>query len=111
MIIKYVNLELKKLASWLKLNKLEVNTGKTKVMVFYPSGKSIPITIFVFNDNDLNVPESPDLIFTIERIANQSNIPAYKILGVCVDKNLTFDFHFKCLHTKLSKSLHSVNRA
>ena len=110
-LVTSVNLELQKLASWLKSNKLAVNTGKTKVMIFHPKGLPIPNVDFVFNNNDLNEPESPDLIFPIERITNQSKIPAYKLLGVYLDENLTFDYHYKILHTKLSKSLYSINRA
>ena len=29
---------LQKLCTWLRSNKLAVNTGKTKIMIFYPKG-------------------------------------------------------------------------
>ena len=109
-LVDFVNPELQKLAIWLKSNKLAVNASKTKIMIFHPKGKIIPNINFVFNNNDLDVPESPDLIHPIERITNQSKVPAIKLLGVYLDENLTFDYHFKCLHTKLSKSLYSINR-
>lgn len=107
----FVNLELQKLATWLKSNKLAVNTGKTKVVIFHPKGKVLPHVQFLFNNNDINSYQSPDLIHPIERITNASKVPAYKILGIFLDENLTLDYHFKCLHTKLSKSLYSLNRA
>ena len=52
-LVNFVNLELQKLASWLKSNKPAVNTGKTKVMVFHPKGLSIRNVTFVLNNNDL----------------------------------------------------------
>ena len=35
----FINYELQKLGTWLKSNELAVNTGKTKIMIFYPKGK------------------------------------------------------------------------
>ena len=35
----FINYELQKLGTWLKSNELAVNTGKTKIMIFYPRGK------------------------------------------------------------------------
>ena len=32
----FINSELQKLGTWLRSNKLAVNTGKTKIMIFYP---------------------------------------------------------------------------
>ena len=34
----FINCELQKLGTWLRSNKLAVNTGKTKIMIFYPKG-------------------------------------------------------------------------
>ena len=34
----FINSELQKLGTWLRSNKLAVNTGKTKIMIFYPKG-------------------------------------------------------------------------
>ena len=31
-----------KLDTWLRSNKLAVNTGKTKIMIFYPKCKRVP---------------------------------------------------------------------
>ena len=38
----FINCELQKLGTWLRSNKLAVNTGKTKIMIFYPKGKRVP---------------------------------------------------------------------
>ena len=34
--------ELQKLGTWLRSNKIAFNTGKTKIMIFYPKGKRVP---------------------------------------------------------------------
>ena len=50
----FVNHEIRKLCTWLKANKLAVNTDKTKIMVFHPMGSSGPNVEFFFNNNDMN---------------------------------------------------------
>ena len=59
----------------------------------------------------MDVPINPELIYPIERIHNNSiPCPAYKILGVYVDENLTFDYHIKTAPNKISKSMFSLNK-
>ena len=106
----FVNQELQKLATWLKANKLSANTSKTKAMVFHPKGKNIPNINLFFNNNDVDSINLPDQIHPIEIITNFSKVPAYKLLGIYLDENFTFDYHFKVLHSKISKSLYSLNR-
>ena len=73
-----------------------VKQTKTKIMIFHPKGKIIPEARFFFNNNDFDVPVDPEIIYPIERIHNNSApCPAYKILGVYVDENLTFHYHIK----------------
>ena len=107
----FVNHEIRKLGTWLKANKLAVNTDKTKIMVFHPKGSSVPNVEFFFNNNDMNELNNPDRIYPIERITNASKIPAFKILGVFLDENLTFDYHFKITNAKIAKSLYSLRNA
>ena len=86
-----VNTELQK--NW---NLASVKQTKTKIMIFHPKGKIIPEARFFFNNNDFDVPVDPELIYPIERIHNNSApCPAYKILGVYVDENLSFHYHIK----------------
>ena len=110
-LVSFVNTELQKLGIWLRSNKLAINASKTKIMIFHPKGKIIPDASFFFNNNDLDVPVDPDLVYPIERIHNNSvPCPAYKILGVYVDENLTFDYHIKTVLNKISKSMFSLNK-
>ena len=62
-----------------------------------------------FNNNDIDSINLPDQIHPIEIITNFSKVPAYKILGIYLDENFTFEYHFKVLHSKISKSLYSLN--
>ena len=107
----FVNTELQKLGMWLRANKICVNTSKTKVMVFHLKQTSIPDFQFYFNNNDIN--SSPDLtrIFPIERISKMSKVPAFKMLGIYFDENLSFDYHIKQTRNKVSKSIFYLNRA
>ena len=106
-----LNLELQKLGMWLRSNKLAINATKTKIMIFHPKNAVIPNVNFYFNNNDIGAVENPDLIFKLERIHNNSGVPAYKVLGVHFDENLNFDYHVSKIVTKLSKSLFFLRNA
>ena len=103
-----INLELQKMGTWLRANKLSINASKTKIMIFNPKNKIVPDVDFFFNNNDINKPENPDLIYPIERILNSSKVPAFKVLGVYIDENLSFDFHISQLISKLNRSLYMM---
>ena len=50
-------------------------------MVFHPKEKPVPDdVVFSFNNNDVDSTNIPELIHPIERISNNSKIPAFKIL-------------------------------
>ena len=66
----FINYELQKLGTWLKSNKLAVNTDKTKIMIFHPKGKRVPDNVFFsVNNNDIGSSNIPELIYPIERIS------------------------------------------
>ena len=67
--------------------------------------------VFLFNNNDIGSSNIPELIYPIKRISNTSKISAFKILGVYLDENLSSDYHFKHLYSKISKSLYYLNNA
>ena len=94
-LIQFVNYEIQKLGMWLRANKLAINAAKTKIMIFHSKGKVIPDDLlFWFNNNDSNCIQDPSRIYPIKRISNKSSPhPAFKILGVWLDENLTFDHH------------------
>jgi hypothetical protein len=63
----YVNQELNKISNWFRVNKMAVNTAKTKFIVFRTRGKIIdPADChLVFNGNEIGQPEDPDMVYDI----------------------------------------------
>jgi hypothetical protein len=112
-LVSHVNSELRGIARWFRANKMAVNVGKTKFIIFHTRGKHFDQSIqLTYDDNEPNM-YNPDLIHPIERF--HSNHPiitnrAYKILGVYLDENLTFDCHTNFILTKLNRSLYCINK-
>ena len=77
--------DLNSLLSWLRVNKLKLNTKKTKVLLFNKDGLFPNVELSVYND-------------TIECVTY------FKFLGVWLDHTLSFDHHYMHLHEKLLKS-------
>ena len=95
-IFKTVNEELEKISTWLKLNKLSLNTNKTKFTFFHKP-----------NERD-NIPlKLPNLKI------NQSNVQrvdSIKFLGVLLDENLTWKNHICAINKQISKSMVSYTK-
>jgi hypothetical protein len=64
----------------------------------------------VYNSNNLDVFQDPNLMHTLDRISKNSNANYYKYLGVLLDENLNFNSHIDYTCSKLSKSLFCLNR-
>jgi hypothetical protein len=113
-LIERVNGEIKKIARWFRSNKMAVNIGKTKFIIFHTKGKPIDQTIELnYDDNEPNQSD-PSLVHKIERFHTSHQNPqcrAYKILGVYMDETLSFDFHTNHIITKLNRSLFCINTA
>ena len=109
-LVSTVNVELQKLGVWMRSNKLAINTSKTKIMIFHRN-KIVPHSEFFYNDNDPNTVQNPDLIHPVEVINNSSKVPAFKMLGVYLDENLSFSYHVKYVLAKISKSLFLMRSA
>lgn len=111
-LISYVNLELRKIANWLRSNKMALNVAKTKYIIFRSHGKPInpDDCNVVYNSTELNCPDDQNLIFPVERIHNNGMVTSFKLLGVHFDEYLSFDKHILHLCSKISKSLYCINR-
>ena len=105
---RFVNLELQKIGTWLRTNKLAVNTSKTKIMVF-SNKKTVADFNFVFNDNDIGSIENPSLISPLERVSNKSKDPAVKMLGVYLDEHLSFNYHCSKIIKKINSALFHIS--
>ncbi len=102
------------MARWFRANKMAVNVSKTKFILFHTKGTKVdPIaTRLFYNDNEPNQ-NDPNLLTELERFHNnhvKQECRAYKLLGIFIDENITFNHHFYALANNLSKSLYCINR-
>ena len=82
-----INSELNQVKSWLKLNKLSLNTNKTKLMVFHRKQKQIK-----------NINISIDNI-QIERV----HMGVINFLGILLDETLSRKNHLIMIANKISR--------
>ena len=87
-----INKELCKIDKWLKLNKLSLNTTKSKFIIFHIPQKRVEIPII--NINNVN----------IECVAN------FDFLGVTIDKKLSWNGHTDKISLKLSRCVGILNK-
>ena len=116
-LIDRVNLEIQKLANWFRANRMAVNVGKTKYIIFRPRGVKIDIDLdknwIVYNSNEIGCTEDPVNIFKLGRIHNENmdkKERTYKFLGILIDEYLSFDAHCDALCTKLARSNLIISR-
>jgi hypothetical protein len=114
-LITRANSELKKVALWFRANKMAVNIGKTKFIIFHNRGKNVNMNgrEIVYDDNE-PLADDPHLVVPLERYHDGHPKPecrAYKLLGIHLDEHLNFNYHTNFLCNKLSRSLFCIRRA
>ena len=83
-----INNELDKVHTWLCANKLSLNSGKTKYMIFhYPQKRNIPNLELKFNNNP------------IERVT------VFDFLGLTISDTLDWSHHINKVTNKISKTI------
>jgi hypothetical protein len=114
-VIAKANVELQKISEWFRANKMAVNVSKTKYIIFKPKFKKIEIGPgegVKFNNNDVgNSDESK--IFELDRIFDENPNQAdrsFKLLGVYLDENLSFNQHCYHVCNKLAQSTYIINK-
>ena len=80
-----INNELEKVNLWLKLNKLYLNTQKTKLMVFHRKQKKIREIHLSINDIQIE------------------QVPTFNFLGITLNGNLSWKNHTKMVGNKISR--------
>ncbi len=115
-LINFVNVELNKLSSWVRANKMAINVTKTNYIIFHTKGKQIDNTDvdIVFDCNEISKTHDPKLVFKLERIYDKhpnEKPRSFKLLGVFFDENLTFNKHCSYVGSKLSRSIFCMKRA
>ena len=103
--IKIINLELSKISQWLAANKLSLNVGKSKLLIFtnqkIKSAKKPPdprVTHVLTNnhdeDDENNIRLNGEILEEVDHA---------KYLGVLIDNKLNWKFHIDSITLKLSK--------
>lgn len=87
-MVIHVNKELDNLFTWFCANKLQLNTSKSKFMIFRPSNRA---TNMLRSDIMINNEK-------IDQIGNNCNDKSFKFLGVHLDENLTWNCHISHIH-------------
>ncbi len=110
-LVLHVNTELRKLANWFRANRMAVNISKTNYIIFHTKGKKVEMNglNIQFDCNEMDTTAyDQSLKFNLERIHdNHPDIKMryFKLLGVILDENLTFNKHASILCAKLSRSI------
>jgi hypothetical protein len=65
-LTNFVNVELRKIANWFRSNKMALNTGKTKFMIFRTRGKPIDVNDcqVVYNSSEIGHDTNPPACYT-----------------------------------------------
>ena len=84
-----INLELEKIYNWLCANKLSLNIGKTKYMIFHFRQRNIKEYIPESKINNVNLKRVTDFNF----------------LGIVLDENLNWNMHTKKIANKVSRTV------
>ena len=83
-----MNYELKLMSKWMKLNKLSLNTDKTKLIIFHSRHKS-------FDKDSLSIKFNGKKLIPVNFV---------KYLGMFLDNHLSWDYHINQLSKKLSRA-------
>ena len=84
---RHINNELNSISHWLKLNKLSLNSSKTKAMLFHNPRRNVIYPLI-----------------NIDQVAIEF-VDTFNYLGIIIDKNLSWKSHISKMTTKLSKTI------
>ena len=117
-LINSANSEIYKLTQWYSSNLLTIHPGKTKCLVFRgprtdlnlyehePSGKLyLPLFLNLNNSGEHDISK----IIPINLVPNPTENSAC-LLGILIDKKLSFKQHFNHLHNKVNKAIFSLRQ-
>ena len=87
-----INTELTRVSDWLRVNKLSLNVGKTKFMIFHKKGKKL---------HDLSLSMNG---VTLERVQS------FTFLGLTVDENISWKMHINKISSKIARTIGILSR-
>ena len=86
------NNELSKISEWLKVNKLSLNTKKTKAMIFHMPQKQVTTPKLEIDGTSIEF------------------VNSFNYLGITVDKHLSWQDHINSIANKISKYIGIINK-
>ena len=92
-IRKFLNLDLRNLANWLKANKISLNASKTELIIFRHPNKDI--------NYDLNVKIEGKKLFPSKYV---------KYLGILIDEHLNWSYHVDLIVPKLNRAIGMLSK-
>ena len=101
-LFRQMNLELYNLNQWFRANKLCLNINKTKYIIF---GPTISQQIKSFPDLTLMIDNQ-----RIDRIGRSEKSKSFKFLGIYIDENLSWQYHFEKICAKISRANYMINK-
>jgi len=93
-LIEILNRELVKVRDWMMINKLSLNTTKTKYILFSKPKSHIHITTELKLNNEII-----------------SRVTSAKFLGIYIDEKLIWNIHISNICKKISKGIGIINKA
>ena len=87
-----INNELSKISEWLKINRLSLNTKKTKAMIFHMPEKQVTTPTLEIDET------------SIEFVNN------FNYLGITIDKHMSWQDHINNIANKISKYIGIINK-
>ncbi len=96
---------------------MAVNIPKTNYMIFHSKGKIVDLdgVSVMFDCNEINaLSYDTNLKFNLECIHDKHNDPkmeSFKLFGIYLDKNITFNKHASNVCAKLTRSIFCMKRA
>ena len=100
-LIKETNNELRKALDWFNANRLSLNIGKTKYMLF--RNNSMP-----FESEICKIKIGGQ---EIERIGRDCKTKTFKFVGLMLDDNFTWEYHVNHVQKKVSSSIYALNQS
>ena len=99
LLFKFINDDLKRLYDWLCLNKLTINTDKTKYMIYSISKRTY-----------LPFPSKTDLPKVRLNGVPIKRVKSYEFLGLNIDEHLNWKKHMQVVLSKIQRNLGIVRR-
>ena len=109
-LIETSNFEFRKVAQWMRSNKLMLHPDKTQYMIFCPRQKPIDTSLckLYLNNNDINSLSCNEKYVAEIKFLNLDENAHVRFLGLYLDPHLTFKHHVSVLSSRIAKGLYII---